>query len=124
MPSQLDEVCKKYGYKGINVATWRDPSLSVLAGGRGPRTGYRVARADVGKPFIPTYKVKYPVPEPTDDESSGDEMRNKINDSYDEREDEGEDVQPTSLLRALLIEDSTGRLTSTISQRGSDRRQA
>lgn len=75
MSSQLDEVCKKYGYKGVNVATWRDPSLSVLSGGRGPRSGFKVAPSEVSKPFIPTYKVKYPLPEPTDDEGSGDDMR-------------------------------------------------
>lgn len=74
MAPHLDEVCKKYHFKTVNVATWRDPSLSVLPGGRGPRSGYRVPAADVGKPFIPTYKVKYAVPEPTDDEASEDEM--------------------------------------------------
>lgn len=75
--SQLDEVCRKYGYKKVNVATWRDPSLSVLSGGRGPRTGYKVSPADISKPYIPTYKVKYDVPEPTDDEQSDEEMKDE-----------------------------------------------
>lgn len=86
MSSQLDEVCKKYGYKTLNVATWRDPSLSVLSGGRGPRTGHMVAPADVGKPYIPRYKVKYPVPEPTDDEESGDDLKG------DSKDEEGENL--------------------------------
>lgn len=73
MSSQLDDVCAKYGYKSINVATWRDPSLSILSGGRGPRSGFKVAPTDVSRPFIPKYKVKYPIPEPTDDEGSEDE---------------------------------------------------
>ena len=74
MPTQLDEVCNKYGFKKLNVATWRDPNLSVLAGGRGPRAGVKILPADAYKPFVPTYKVTYRrPPEPTDDEDSGTE---------------------------------------------------
>ena len=108
MPSQLDEVCKKYGYKGVNVATWRDPSLSVLSGGRGPRSGYKVAPADVAKPFIPTYKVKFPLPEPTDDEASGDDMKDES------KEGEGEIVQSVCVEKRLLTKGSAGRLSSTV----------
>lgn len=103
--SPLDEVCKKYGYKTVNVATWRDPSLSVLSGGRGPRPGYKVAASDISKPFIPTYKVKYAVPEPTDDEDSGDEMKEDREEMKQEDEEEkGVSIrQPTSCLSADII---------------------
>ena len=64
--ANLDAVKKKYKFKEIAVATWRDPSLSVLSA-RG-----NISPEAAGRPYIPTYKVKYnPLPEPTDDEDSG-----------------------------------------------------
>lgn len=55
-----------------------------------------MSAADVGKPYIPTYKVKYPVPEPTDDENSGDEMKDEAKEDEvkgDEgKEEEGKQV--------------------------------
>ena len=66
--ANLDAVKKKYKFKEIAVATWRDPSLSVLSA-RG-----NISPEVTGRPYIPTYKVKYNrLPEPTDDEDSGDE---------------------------------------------------
>ncbi len=63
--ANLDAVKKKYKFKEIAVATWRDPSLSVLSA-RG-----NISPDVTGRPYIPTYKVKYnPLPEPTDDEDS------------------------------------------------------
>ena len=68
--ANLDEVKKKYNFKEISVATWRDPSLSVHPARGGPRAPL-ISPDTVSKPFVPTYKVKYPaVPEPTDDEES------------------------------------------------------
>jgi hypothetical protein len=71
--ANLDAVKKKYKFKEIAVATWRDPSLSVLSARGGPTTPTISADA-LGRPYIPTYKVKYNrPPEPTDDEDSGNE---------------------------------------------------
>ena len=68
--ANLDAVKKKYKFKEIAVATWRDPSLSVLSARGGPQTPTYSADA-IGKPYIPTYKVKYnALPERTDDEES------------------------------------------------------
>ena len=58
--ANLDAIKKKYNFKEINVATWRDPSLSGDSG-------------FPGAPYTPTYKVRYDaLPEPTDDELSED----------------------------------------------------
>lgn len=71
--ANLDAVKKKYKFKEIAVATWRDPSLSVLSARGGP-TSPALSPDALGRPYIPTYKVKYnPLPEPTDDEDSGNE---------------------------------------------------
>lgn len=68
--ANLDAVKKKYKFKEVSIATWRDPSLSVLSTPGGPASSPEV----FGRPYIPTYKVKYnPLPEPTDDEDSGNE---------------------------------------------------
>ena len=65
--ANLDAIKKKYKFKEIAVATWRDPSLSVLTARGGPTS----PTFSPDKPYIPTYKVKYnTVPEPTDDEES------------------------------------------------------
>ena len=68
--ADLDAVKKKYKFKEVAIATWRDPSLSVLSARGGPQSPTFSSDA-VGKPYIPTYKVKYDtLPEPTDDEGS------------------------------------------------------
>ncbi|KAK1068837.1 hypothetical protein LTR74_005293 [Friedmanniomyces endolithicus] len=77
----LEEIRKKYNFKQITVATWRNPSGSILPARGGPQSLVISAEA-AGKPFIPSYKVRYPLPQPTDDEDSeGGE------DSESERED-------------------------------------
>ena len=69
--ANLDAIKKKYKFKDISIATWRDPSLSVHPARGGPKAPTILPEV-AGKPFVPTYKVKYnTVPEPTDDEESG-----------------------------------------------------
>ena len=70
--ANLDAVKKKYKFKEIAVATWRDPALSVLSTRGGP-TSPATSGDALGRPYIPTYKVKYRLPQPTDDEDSGNE---------------------------------------------------
>lgn len=72
--ANLDAVKKKYKFKEIAVATWRDPSLSVLSARGGPKSP-TISPEAAGRPFIPTYRVKYDIPEPTDDEGSDDEVQ-------------------------------------------------
>ena len=87
----LDAVKKKYNFKQISVATWRDPSLSVLSARGGPNSPSISADA-VGKPYVPTYKVRYnPIPEPTDDEESG-------------KDGEGEEASAECMSVALVID--------------------
>ena len=77
--SQLEELKKKYKFKEISVATWRNPSQSTLAARGGPKSPTFSADA-VAKPFVPTYKVSYAkpkVPEPTDDEESEDDEKSE-----------------------------------------------
>ncbi|KAK0270003.1 hypothetical protein LTR35_014469 [Friedmanniomyces endolithicus] len=77
----LEEIRKKYKFNQITVATWRNLSGSILPARGGPQSLVISAEA-AGKPFIPSYKVRYPLPQPTDDEDSeGGE------DSESERED-------------------------------------
>lgn len=71
-----DAVKERYGYKEISIATWRDPMLSVHPARGGPKTP-TISPESAAKPFIPRYKVRYPVPEPTDDEDEDDEKENK-----------------------------------------------
>ncbi|USW53622.1 hypothetical protein Slin15195_G069410 [Septoria linicola] len=66
-----DAVRERYGYKEISIATWRDPRLSVHPARGGPKSP-TISPETASKPFIPRYKVRYPVPEPTDDEESED----------------------------------------------------
>ncbi|KAK3651456.1 hypothetical protein LTR56_005598 [Elasticomyces elasticus] len=68
----LEEIKKKYNFKQISVATWRNPNGSILPARGGPRSPLVLAEA-AGTPFIPSYKVSYRLPEPTDDEASEDE---------------------------------------------------
>lgn len=67
-----DAVKQKYGYKEMNIATWRDPRLSVHPARGGPKSP-TISPESASKPFIPRYKVRYPLPEPTDGEDSEDE---------------------------------------------------
>ncbi|KAK0970000.1 hypothetical protein LTS01_015985 [Friedmanniomyces endolithicus] len=90
----LEEIRKKYNFKQISVATWRNPSGSILPARGGPQSLVISAEA-AGKPFIPSYKVRYQLPQPTDDEDSeGGE------DSESERED--------ALLGVLAGEENPG----------------
>ncbi|KAK5705787.1 hypothetical protein LTR17_021376 [Elasticomyces elasticus] len=68
----LEEIKKKYNFKQISVATWRNPNGSILPARGGPKSPLVSAEA-AGTPFIPSYKVSYRLPEPTDDEASEDE---------------------------------------------------
>jgi len=65
----LEEIRKRYNFKQISVATWRNPGGSILPARGGPQPLVISAEA-AGKPFIPSYKVRYPLPQPTDDEDS------------------------------------------------------
>ncbi|EME46227.1 hypothetical protein DOTSEDRAFT_70282 [Dothistroma septosporum NZE10] len=71
--SHLDAIKKKYGFQTLNVATWRDPKLSVHPARGGPK-GPTISPDLAAKPFELTYKVRIkpppPPPEPTDDEES------------------------------------------------------
>ncbi|KAK4556644.1 hypothetical protein LTR86_006215 [Recurvomyces mirabilis] len=69
----LEEIKRKYNFKQISVATWRDPRSSTIPARGGPAAPTYSAEA-ITKPYIPTYKVKYKLPEPTDDEASEDEQ--------------------------------------------------
>ena len=87
--ANLDAIKKKYKFKEIAVATWRDPSLSVLSARGGPQSP-TISPNAAGKPYIPTYKVKYnTLPEATDDEESG-------------RDDEGEETNAERKTATLL----------------------
>ncbi|KAK1073546.1 hypothetical protein LTR74_001687 [Friedmanniomyces endolithicus] len=77
----LEEIRKKYNFKQISVATWRNPGGSILSARGGPQSLVISAEA-AGKPFVPSYKVRYPLPQPTDDEAS-----ESGEDSESERED-------------------------------------
>ncbi|KAK0911869.1 hypothetical protein LTR91_019115 [Friedmanniomyces endolithicus] len=77
----LEEIRKKYNFKQISVATWRNPGGSILPARGGPQSLVISAEA-AGKPFVPSYKVRYPLPQPTDDEAS-----ESGEDSESERED-------------------------------------
>lgn len=73
--ANLEEIKKKYNFKQISVATWRDPRGSILPSRGGPISPTISAEA-ASRPYVPTYKVSYPQPkppEPTDDEDSGDD---------------------------------------------------
>ena len=74
--SHLDEIKSRYGFKELNVASWKDPKLSVHPFRGGPKPA-SVSPQSVSKPFTSTYKVRIarppPPPEPTDDEESEDE---------------------------------------------------
>lgn len=71
--ANLDAVKKKYKFKNISIATWRDPSLSTIPARGGPKSP-TISPEDVAKPYIPTYKVRYdPLPNQTDDEETGNE---------------------------------------------------
>ncbi|KAK4900776.1 hypothetical protein LTR27_001955 [Elasticomyces elasticus] len=72
----LEEIKKKYNFKQISVATWRNPNGSILPARGGPKSPLVSAEA-AGTPFIPSYKVSYRLPEPTDDEASDDEEDTK-----------------------------------------------
>ncbi|KAK5685493.1 hypothetical protein LTS10_003572 [Elasticomyces elasticus] len=68
----LEEIKKKYNFKQISVATWRNPNGSILPARGGPKSPL-VSAVAAGTPFIPSYKVSYRLPEPTDDEASENE---------------------------------------------------
>jgi hypothetical protein len=71
--ANLDAIKKRYNFKHIAIATWRDPSLSVHPARGGPKAPL-ISPEDAGRPFVPQYKVKYDaLPQPTDDEDSGKE---------------------------------------------------
>lgn len=76
----FDEVKNRYGFATVRFATWRDPAESTHWARGGPKTPTISAEA-AAKPYIPKYKVKYKVPEPTDDEDSDEEEENKKEES-------------------------------------------
>ena len=79
MPAPIDDVLKKHGFKQLNVATWRDPSLSVLSARGGPKSP-TISPDAAGKPFVPTYKFNLsPLPE-------------SANDGESQKDDEGDAV--------------------------------
>ncbi|KAK0314117.1 hypothetical protein LTR91_020822 [Friedmanniomyces endolithicus] len=86
----LEEIRKRYNFKQISVATWRNPGGSILPARGGPQPLVISAEA-AGKPFIPSYKVRYPLPQPTDDEDA-------------ESEEDGESELEDSPLEALAAE--------------------
>lgn len=62
--TSFDAVKRRYNFKDILFASWRDPALSVRAA---PRAGLDVFP-------VATYRIKYDLlPLPTDDEESGDD---------------------------------------------------
>lgn len=70
--AHLEELRKRYNFKQISVATWRDPRQSVLPARGGPKQT-SIPAGSAGAPYMPTYKVSYmrpKPPEPTDDEDS------------------------------------------------------
>ncbi|TKA83984.1 hypothetical protein B0A55_00251 [Friedmanniomyces simplex] len=67
--ANLEEIKKKYNFKQISVATWRNPNGSILPARGGLKSPVISAEA-AGQPFIPSYRVSYKLPEPTDDEDS------------------------------------------------------
>lgn len=61
-PTSFEAVKRRYNFREISFASWRDPALSVCPA---PRAG-----SDVFP--VATYKVKYDfLPPPTDDKDSG-----------------------------------------------------
>ena len=75
--ANLDAVKRKYKFKTVSIATWRDPSQSVLSVRGGP-TSPSFPPVSHGRPYLPTYKVKYNhLPEPTDDEETGNEQEDE-----------------------------------------------
>ncbi|KAK5734932.1 hypothetical protein LTR17_008565 [Elasticomyces elasticus] len=82
----LEEIKKKYNFKQISVATWRNPNGSILPA-RGGLKSPLVSAEAAGTPFIPSYKVSYRLPEPTDDEASEDEASEDEEDAKSEKED-------------------------------------
>lgn len=64
--ANLDAVKKKYNFKQISVATWRNP----WSGSNSPS----ISPDALGQPIIPPYRVKYDqLHDPTDDEESENE---------------------------------------------------
>lgn len=82
----LEEIKKRYKFKEISVATWRDPRSSTLPARGGPSSPSVSADA-VARPFVPTYKVSYNLPEPTDDEASEEDERDDAS-AVDTEEDQ------------------------------------
>ncbi|KAK6396432.1 hypothetical protein LTR65_009516 [Meristemomyces frigidus] len=96
----LDEIKKKYGFKNVSVATWRDPSGSILPARGGPRSP-SISAAAAAKPYTPTYKVSYrKPPEPTDDEESEED------DEVETQEDVAKEEQPETVPEAEDLVDS------------------
>jgi hypothetical protein len=78
-----DEVAKRYGFKTVNVARWRDPNASIHTARGGP-SGPKIP----GDPYKSPYKFTYRIPTPpSDDEESEDEDEDDTDDE-DERQPE------------------------------------
>ena len=68
--ANLDEVKKKYNFKEISVATWRDPVSSIHPARGGPNS----PGLSPDSSYFPTYKINYDnFSQATDDEESLDE---------------------------------------------------
>jgi hypothetical protein len=84
----LQDIIKKYNFKTISVATWRDPRGSTLPARGGPKSPAISADA-AAKPYIPTYKVSYKLPEATDDEASDGEKESEAKQEANEDAHDG-----------------------------------
>jgi len=105
--SNLEEVKRLYKFPHIAIAPWRNPANSVLAARGGPKSP-TISVEDAGRPFIPTYKVAYKLPERTDDEESEDSDDEDDNDQSqdgDDGEEKGEHCSPchSGAEKAILI---------------------
>ncbi|KAK5114615.1 hypothetical protein LTR85_010192 [Meristemomyces frigidus] len=104
--ANLDEVKKKYGFKKVSVATWRDPSGSILPARGGPKSP-SISAAAAATPYMPTYKVSYrKPPEPTDDEESEEDEEQKKEDEEQKKDDLAQASQPETAAEAEVQIDS------------------
>ena len=100
--AHLEELKKRYNFKHISVATWKDPRSSVLPARGGPASS-SISPEAAGSPYMPTYKVSYTqpkAPEPTDDEASSEDEA-----SEGEAEEAEEEATAPEVERAYVMPD-------------------
>ena len=67
--ANFEDVKRKYNFRQISVATWRDPALSVHPARGGPIP----SAITPDQPYFPTYKVNYDLlSERTDNDDDND----------------------------------------------------